>query len=251
MKNKVVLYEKRGHVAIITLNRPEAYNSVTKGLVDGIMNSILKAENDDSVHAMVMTGSGPKAFCAGLDLKVLSQNPTALSDDGPMLAAFANRKKPLIGAINGYCVTGGFELALMCDLLYASENAVFSDTHCKVNLIPGWGLSQRLGRLIGYGRAKEMSLTGKKIDAQTALAWGLVNRVFPIEQLLAETIKLANDMAKHNPKIIQGIRKVMDTGAAMSIDAAIAYEYQASRAHNGAQDFTLMDSKLSKMRKEK
>ncbi len=246
--NNTVLYEQRGKVAIISLNRPESYNTITKDLVDGITASILKAEQDDSVHVMILTGSGDKSFCAGLDLKVLSSNPSAMSDDTPMLKAFANRKKPLIGAVNGYAVTGGFEIALMCDLLYASDNAVFSDTHCKVGLIPGWGLSQRLGRLIGYGRAKEISLTGKKIDAQTALAWGLVNRIFPQEQLLDEAIALANDMAQHHPKMIQGIRHVIDTGANMSLEEAIAYEYQASRAHNSSLDYSGMTDKLNQMR---
>jgi len=248
MNNKPVLYEVRGHVTIITLNRPEAYNTVTKGMLDGICDSLQKAETDQNIHAIVMTGSGTKAFCAGLDLKELTKNPDSLNNDRPMLDAFANRKKPLIGAINGYCITGGFELALMCDLLYASDNAIFSDTHCKVGLMPGWGLSQKLPRLIGYGRAKEMSLTGKKIDAKTALSWGLVNRVFQVEDLVDEAVKLATEMASHNPKIIQNIKNVIDTGANLNITEALAYEKKRSVSHNSKLDFSDMQTKLQKIK---
>lgn len=246
--NNTVLYEQKDKVAIITLNRPEAYNTITKTLSEGIFDSLSKAENDDTVQAIVLTGSGQKAFCAGIDLKELTKNPAALSEDDTLLNAFAYRKKPLIGAVNGYAITGGLEIALMCDLLYASENAVFSDTHCKVGIMPAWGMSQKLPRLIGYGRAKEMSLSGRKIDAQTALAWGLVNRVFPIEQLLNEAVKLASEIANNSPTTVRNIKSLIDTGANMSLEEAIAYEYKISRTHNDALDYSDMNAKLNRMR---
>ena len=175
MDNQTVLYDQKGAVAIITLNRPQAYNAVTKELTDALRQCIIKAESDDSIKAIVLTGAGGRAFCAGLDLKVLADNPSALKEDRPLLDVFENRKKPMIGAINGYAITGGFEIALMCDFLLASENAVFADTHAKVGLIPGWGLSQKLQRIIGVGRAKEMSFTTRKIDAKTAGRYRNVN----------------------------------------------------------------------------
>ena len=248
MKNSTVLFEQRGHVAIITLNRPEAYNSVTKELTDELVQCINRAESDDSVRAIVLTGAGDRAFCAGLDLKVLAADASALSEDRPILDAFANRKKPMIGAINGYAITGGFEIALMCDILLASENAVFADTHAKVGLIPGWGLSQKLQRLIGTARAKELSFTAKKINAKTAEAWGLVNHVFPIDQLLDEAVNMASQMAQHNPEFLQKLKMVIDVGANMNIEDAIEYEYGESRRHNDVLDYSNMERKLQVMR---
>ena len=245
-----VLYDQKDNIAIITLNRPEAYNTVTRDLCDGVAAGLIRAENDDSVHLIVITGTGDKAFCAGLDLKILSQDPVALRDDREFLDAFLGRKKPLIGAINGFAITAGFEIALMCDLLYASENAVFSDTHCKVGILPGWGLSQRLSRLIGPARAKELHYTGKKISAHRALEWGLVNKVVSPESLMDETLALAKDVASHDPKHIQAIKSVVDRGALLPLDQAIDYEYQNSREHNMKLDFSVMTERLQQMRKK-
>lgn len=248
MSNRVVKYEQADNVAILTLNRPKAYNTFTPELLDQLKDGLLKAENEETVHAIILTGSGTKAFCAGIDLKELSKNPGLFSSDKPILEAFANRKKPLIGAINGYCMTGGLELALFCDLLYASDNAVFSDTHTKVGIIPGWGMTQRLPRLIGPGRAKEMSLSAKKIDAQTALSWGLVNYVYSQEQLMPEAIKLANMVANNIPSIVSKVRSMIDKGMNMPLDEAIAYEYEISQNYNNAKDFSGIKDKLNEMR---
>lgn len=250
MSNTVVTYEQLEKVAIITLNRPEAYNTMTPELTEQLKDALLKAENEETVHAIILTGAGQKAFCAGLDLKELSKNADIMSDDKAILEAFANRKKPLIGAVNGYAMTGGLELALCCDLLYASENAVFADTHGKVGIIPGWGMTQRLPRLIGPGRAKEMSFSAKKVDAQTALSWGLVNYVFPPDQLMPEAIKLANQIADNYPSFVGKIKSLIDTGMNMPLDEAIAHEYETSQRINGAKDFSGMTAKLNEMRKK-
>ena len=246
-----VLYQIKGAVAIITLNRPEAYNTITKNLTDRLAECMTMAEKDNNISAIILTGSGQKAFSAGLDLKVLTDDPSALSDDTYFLDSMNHRTKPLIGAINGYAITGGFELALMCDILVASPNAIFSDTHAKVGLIPGWGLSQKLQRIIGAGRAKEMSFTAKKVDAQTALKWGLINHIYPQETLLDEALKLANDIAHHDTTFIQKLRHVMDTGANMSLEDSIKYEYDISVAHNKEVDYSQMNNKLQKMRAKK
>lgn len=178
-EKEILLYTQQDGVALLTLNRPKAYNALSQALTAAILKYIQQAEADETVKVIVLTGNG-KAFCAGLDLKELTNSPNEFGNSTAFNDTFKHRKKPMIGAINGYCVTGGLELALNCDFLYASENAVFADTHTKVGVIPGWGMTQLLPRLIGSNRAKEMSLGGRKINAQTALEWGLVNRVLTI-----------------------------------------------------------------------
>ena len=162
----------------------------------------LSASND--VRAIVLTGNG-RAFSAGVDLKEAGQKGFSLgvgdkksaepAPDMDLAAAFAACPWPVIGAINGFAITGGFELALMCDVLLASTEAKFADTHSRVGLMPVWGLSQKLPRIIGASRAKELSLTGNYLDAETAERWGLVNRVLPPDELLPAARKLAHEMA--------------------------------------------------------
>lgn len=247
MENNVLLYQKIDRVAVLTLNRPAAYNSINKALMDGLIARLQEAEQDPEVRALVLTGSGEKAFCAGLDLKALAGGET-IQDDRAWLNALTQRKKPMLGAINGFAITGGLELALACDLLYASETAVFADTHGKVGILPAWGMSQRLPRLIGYGRAKEMSLSGRKIDAATALAWGLVNRVFPGPQLLEESIRLASEIAAHPPGTVQNIKYLIDSGAGLPLSTALSHERNISLPHNAALDFSDMQAKLKQMK---
>jgi len=245
----LVLYEQQDGVVIITLNRPDAYNALSKALIDQLIDCIKRAEGDDAVKALVLTGNG-KAFTAGVDLKELTTNAAALEDDSAIISIFKDRKKPMIGAINGFTFTGGLELALSCDLLYASENAILADTHCKVGIMPTWGMSQRLPRLIGVGRAKEMSLSGRKINAQTALEWGLVNRVFPADQLLNEAVKLATEIAQNNDITVAGMKSLIDAGMNMGLGDALEHEYKTSHAHNDGLDFSNMMEKLNQMRKK-
>jgi len=199
---------------------------------------------------VVLTGNG-KAFCAGIDLKEATNSPNVFKDDSSLNEVFKRRKKPMIGAINGYCITGGLELALCCDFLYASENAVFSDTHTKVGVIPGWGMTQRLPRLIGVGRAKEMSLAGQKINAETALAWGLVNRVFPADQLLPAAVQLATEMAGNMQPIVQGVKELIDAGRSLSFDEAMDLEYATSQKYNDTLNVSVMSDKLNQLRGNK
>lgn len=250
MGNEVIRYALLDGVAILTLNRPQSYNALSVALSQGIVKYMQKAEADDAVKVIVITGNG-KAFCAGVDLKELTKSDANLSDDAALINVFRNRKKPMIGAINGFCITGGLELALNCDLLYASENAVFADTHPKVGLMPTWGMSQKLPRLIGPGRAKEMSLSGRKIDAATALSWGLVNRIFPIGELLSETIKLANEIAGNNQTVVAGIKELIDTGTNFPLNEALVYEYKTSHIHNDALNLSGMSDKLNQLKSEK
>ena len=173
-REDLVLFEVKEGVALITLNRPAALNALSLAMTDAILEAFRQVNADDSIMAVVLTGRG-KAFCAGVDLKELAGGNGMMSADNlgpetPIIRAMADCRKPLIGAINGFAVTGGFELALACDFLYAAEEAKFADTHARVGLLPGWGLSQKLPRLVGINRAREISFTGNYFSADDAHA---------------------------------------------------------------------------------
>ncbi len=224
--NELVIVEKENAIAIITLNRPEAMNALSKGLRDGIVNAFRDIQQDGETRVAVVTGNG-RAFCAGLDLKELSSGIDQTADqiaENEMASALAAFEGPIIAAVNGHAITGGFELALSCDLIIASTEAKFADTHARVGIIPGWGLSQRLPRLIGLSRAKELSFTGNTIDAQTAYQWGLVNRVVPPEELLPTAKALAGDMVSCVPHILKQYKQVIDKGYGMLMPEALDYE---------------------------
>jgi enoyl-CoA hydratase len=224
-------------VALITLDRPEAMNALSKAMRHALAEAFQAVGADDGVRAVVLTGAG-KAFTAGLDLKELGSDPKALgaanateARDNPV-AAIEACAKPVIGAINGAAITGGFEVALACDILFASSAARFADTHARVGIMPGWGLSQKLSRLIGISRAKELSLSGNFLDAETACAWGLVNRVFPPDGLLPAALKLASDIASAPPEAVQSYKRLIDEGFALPFAAALTQEHQVSSAMN-------------------
>jgi enoyl-CoA hydratase len=230
----LVEIEREGGAAVLTLNRPEAMNALSRALRAELADAFSAVSADDAIRAVVLTGAGERAFTAGVDLKELARTDLKAAPlDAPPsdpVEAMAACPKPIIGAINGVAVTGGFELALACDILIASTRARFADTHARVGILPGWGLSQRLSRLIGISRAKELSLTGNYIDAETALAWGLVNRVTAPEELLLQARKLAADIASVDPKAAQTYKAFIDDGFALPFGEAMAMEKQRSSA---------------------
>src|SRR3954451_8128017 len=213
MSEHVVLVDVADGVATITINRPEARNALNRAVRSGLPRAITACEADDAVDVMILTGTDP-AFSAGVDLKEIGAGatggddlrsgpgavPAAVDTSGrseegrlPWRGALPPRTKLLIGAVNGVAVTGGFELALGCDFLIASEHARFADTHARVGVMPGWGLTVLLPQRVGVARAREMSVTGNFIDAQQAYEWGLVNHVVPHDELLPFCRKLATD----------------------------------------------------------
>jgi len=236
----MLLIDREGPVAIVTLNRPEAMNALSRALRRALAEAIAALDADDGVAAIVLTGAGERAFTAGLDLKELASEPGALGDANATeahanpVAAVESSAKPVIGAINGVAITGGFELALACDVLIASENARFADTHARVGIMPGWGLSQKLSRLIGPYRAKELSLTGNFLDARTAEAWGLVNRVVPTAELLPAAVKLGHDMASIAPAFLARYKRLIDDGYAATFGDGLRLEAERSGAANAA-----------------
>jgi enoyl-CoA hydratase len=239
----VVLVDVEERVATITLNRPEVRNAINGELGAALARAVGDAESRDDVDVMVLTGADP-AFCAGADLTEISadRDPAGLLTDpddpyrrddvgkftfrGP----FPPRTKLLVGAVNGPAITGGFELALNCDLLVASERARFADTHARVGVMPGWGLTVLLVEAVGLRRARELSGTGNFCSAEQALTWGLVNHVVAHDELLPFTRELTL-AAVHNDT--DGVRRMLATYnqiAASLYDPAWAIEDEVNRA---------------------
>ena len=232
----LVLTEIDSGIATVTLNRPDALNALSANLRNEISETFEKLSDNKDVGAIVLTGAG-RAFTVGLDLKELGgEKPSSTPPHSKnLLDIMSAVPQPIIGAINGYAITGGFELALMCDFLIASPDAKFADTHARVGVVPGWGLSQRLPRLIGINRAKELSLTGNFLSAEQALAWGLVNRVVPGPELLAVCLSLAADILSTDAATCAEIKRIMDAGWHDSLSSGLQMERRASKAHDRSQ----------------
>jgi enoyl-CoA hydratase len=207
-----VLVEIDGPVATVTLNRPDARNALNRALRKAIPTALLELDRRDDIAAIVLTGADP-AFCAGIDLKELAaggdalQETAATGQSGATRGPFPDMDTPVIGAINGVAITGGFELALACDFLVASERARFADTHARVGIMPGGGITVLLARTIGLPRAIEMSLTGNFVAAEEALQLGLVNHVVPHDELLPFARGLAADIVSNDQT---GVRRLLE-----------------------------------------
>jgi len=229
----LVLVERDQGITTVTLNRPQALNALSAALRNRIAEVFTELAGDPDTQVVILTGAG-RAFTVGLDLKELGGEQAAVGaiSSQDLSRAVTGLTQPIIGAINGYAITGGFEIALMCDFLIASPAAKFADTHARVGVVPGWGLSQRLPRLIGVNRAKELSLTGNYLDAETACAWGLVNRVVAAEELLPTCRKLAEDIVSTDPATRREIKRIMDAGWHSTLADGLAIENDASRAHS-------------------
>ncbi len=212
----LVLVEVDDRVATMTLNRPDQRNALSRALQRRIEQVVTELEADDDVDVIILTGADP-AFCAGVDLKELGSASSSVdgqANAGLVLPKESSRgplpahTKPIIGAINGVAVTGGFELALACDFLVASDRARFADTHARVGVMPGWGLTPLLAEAVGVRRARELSVTGNYIDAELAAAWGLVNHVIAHAELLPFCRRLAADIVSNDQA---GVRQMLDT----------------------------------------
>ena len=237
MTEDILITEIRDGVATITLNRPRQMNALSAELRRRLVAALDGLAGDDSVRAVIVTGAGEKAFTAGVDLKELETAPLTtgeLGPDAPMHRAIRNLGKPTIAAVNGFAITGGMELAINCDILVASTNARFADTHARVGIVPGWGLSQKLSRMIGISRAKELAFTGNFLDAATAHSWGLVNHVVAPEELLPLARKLAADMAGIDPAFLANYKRLIDDGYAQTFGEGLALEAARSSAANSA-----------------
>ena len=211
----VVLFEVSERIATITLNRPDARNALSSEVLRLLPQRMREANERDDVDVVILTGTDP-AFCAGLDLKELGSTAGNLgsgsgADGRPnadgVRGPFPSLDKPLIGAVNGVAITGGFELALNCDFLIASEHAKFGDTHARVGVMPGWGLTVLLPQAVGVRRAREMSFTGNFMLADEALERGLVNHVVPHAELIPFTRRIALDIIGNDQPGVRQIRR--------------------------------------------
>ncbi len=229
MDFKFIVYEKSEGIATITLNRPEALNAFSKEVVSEVLQALEDIRSDESVRVVILTGAGEKAFSVGADIKAMigmnSLKARELSLMGEKLClALENLEKPVIAALNGYALGGGLEVAMSCDLRIASENSRMGQTEINIGLIPGWGGTQRLTRLVGRTKAKEMVFTGKMIDAKTAEQLGIVNMVVPADKFREAVRQFALELASKAPVAIKVAKALIDKGAEIGLDSALALE---------------------------
>lgn len=200
MEFKNILFAVEEGVATLTFNRPKALNAMNSETMGELSAAIDLCKTDEAIKALVLTGAGDRAFVAGADISQMQdlrpQEALAFMELGQeTLRRLETLPKPVIAAVNGFALGGGTEISLACDIRFASEKAIFGQPEILIGLIPGWGGTQRLSRIIGMGRAKELILSGAQINAQRAYEMGLVNRVLPAEELLPETVKFARKLA--------------------------------------------------------
>ena len=215
-----------GAVRIITLNRPAARNALSGELNRALYAALTAADADEAVSAVVLTGTDP-AFCAGVDLKEAARYGSRLFDEfqaRSCIAAVANMRTPVVGAVNGATFTGGLEIALGCDFLLASERAVFADTHARVGILPGGGMTARLPQVVGTAMARRLSMTGEVIDAARAERIGLVTEVVPHERLLPRAVELAAQIGEVPRPTLRSLKEIYTTGSAAVTGPALAAE---------------------------
>jgi len=226
---KSVIFEKGDGIATVTLNRPEALNAFSKDVIKEILQALEDIRSDENIRVVVLTGAGEKAFSAGADIKAMAGmtalKARELSLMGEQLClALENLEKPVIAALNGYALGGGLEVAMSCDIRIASENARVGQTEINLGLIPGWGGTQRLTRLIGKTKAKELVFTGRIIDAKTAEQLGILNIVVPQDKFKETVRQFALELASKAPIAVRVAKALINKGADISLESALELE---------------------------
>jgi len=230
-----ILYEKKDKIAIITINRPEAMNAIDPETSEELRKAWVDFRDDPSLWVGILTGAGEKAFSAGADLKTMIPMLSKLStferrereEKFPGMGGITrglNIWKPIIGAINGFCLAGGLEMALSCDLRVAAEHATFGLMEVSRGIIPGAGGTQRLPRMIPMAKAMEMILMAQRIDAQEALRLGLVNRVVPIAELMPTAMKMAEVISQNAPLAVRSAKEAIIRGLSMTLEEGLRLE---------------------------
>jgi len=212
---KTIAYEKKENIGLLTINRPEKMNAISQELTAELSQLLDKIEDDDELRVLVITGAGDKAFVAGADINELVDRDARLGrrvsrERQEIFSRIENLHVPVIGAVNGYALGGGLELALACSIRICSEKAQFGAPEVKLGIIPGDGGTQRLPRLVGQGRAMEMIITGDFIDAQEAYRIGLANKVFPPEKLMEKAMELAQKIASRPPLAVRYAKEAVN-----------------------------------------
>jgi enoyl-CoA hydratase len=225
---ETLLFERRDRVGVITINRPDKRNALNIKTREEGAALLDELRNDASVGVVVFTGAGDKAFIAGADIAEFAGRTSMMQRDvmtaRSLFTAIDTFPKPIIAMINGYCLGGGCELALACDIRLASETASFGQPEINLGIIPGGGGTQRLTRLVGEGKAMEMILTGEIIDAKTAFAIGLVNHVFPADQLEAKTMEIANRIADKSPIALSLAKEAVKIASCSNLEEGLRRE---------------------------
>ncbi|HEX3462847.1 MAG TPA: enoyl-CoA hydratase-related protein [Candidatus Elarobacter sp.] len=227
---ETITVEREGAVATVTLNRPNVLNALNLRMLDELSQAFAELDGDDAVRAVIVTGAGAKAFAAGADIGELNALPNARAGEAQsrkgqaLTRAIERMRVPVIAAINGFALGGGCELAMACDVRVASENAKFGQPEVNLGILPGYGGTQRMTQLIGEGTAMYLCLTGEMIDAAEALRVGLVQKVVPLDGLLAEARRIAEVIAGKAPLAIAATKRAIVDGASLDLDDALALE---------------------------
>nr|WP_044200787.1 enoyl-CoA hydratase-related protein [Oscillochloris trichoides] len=222
----LVLVDVRGAVATLTLNRPKALNALSPELMDELVAAIARCDADESIRVLILTG-GPKAFAAGADIKAMSQSTPMKMLTSEIIAKWdrvRDCRKPIIAAVSGYALGGGCELAMMCDIIIASDTAKFGQPEITIGVIPGAGGTQRLTRAIGPYRAMELILTGDMISAQEAASYGLVSRVYPADELMAAAQAMAEKIAARPPLAVRMAKDAVRYAAETTVREGLEIE---------------------------
>ena len=220
---------KNNHIGTLTINRPDSLNAMNREVLIELINGLNKIQSDKEVRVIIITGSGEKAFIAGADIKLMQKMNQEEAFDfanlGQELAnLIENSAKPVLAAVNGYALGGGCEIALSCHLRIASNNAIFAQPEVKIGLLPGWGGTQRLPRIIGRGLASEIILTGRNVTAKEALDIGMVNKVVPQEELMNTCFDIANMILKNSPNAIAESIKLIRLAAGTKLKKGLSKE---------------------------
>ena len=228
MSYELILTEVRGRVGLITLNRPHAMNALNNQLMRELMDALNDFDKDNGIGAMVITGN-EKAFAAGADIKEMAGKPIEQMMDSDHIAVFGRIRtirKPVIAAVSGWALGGGCEIALSCDMIVASESATFGQPEINIGVIPGAGGTQRLTRAVGKAIAMEMILNDRRLNAQEAYKFGMVNRVVPVASYLDEALKLAGEIASRAPVAVRVAKKMINQAFERSLADGLAAEKQ-------------------------
>jgi len=237
-----IILEKKNGIAKITLNRPQALNAIDKDTHMELQAALRNIEEDEAVRVVIITGTG-RAFCAGADLKYIDEllgNPQKMAAFGQLFydtyGMIENLSKPVIAAINGMALAGGIELLESCDIVIASEDARIGDQHANFGLVPGGGSTQRLPRLIGLRKAKELLLTGDWVTAKEAESLGLINKAVPADKLEEATMEMAQKLAERSPMASKTIKFLVNRGMQVDLYTGLQLEKGALAAHSATED---------------
>jgi enoyl-CoA hydratase len=246
MSESVVLVSIDNRLATVTLNRPEKLNALNAELRSSFVRTMQQLRTNPEVGCLIITGAG-RAFCAGLDLKELSTAQLRETGGANFVSVIEDMEVPVIAAVNGFAVTGGFELALACDMMIAAETAQFADTHARVGVMPGGGMTARLPQAVGIRKARELSLTGNYLTADEAERWGLVNRVVPTGKLMDAARELATQILSCDPLMVRQLKRLYDLTSRANLADGLRIEQDFSRAHAMSRDLSDMDTRRQRV----